>query len=79
MLRNFYIKYCIAVTTILFAQLSFAANKIAVVDMQVAIESSRHMESIQNKLEQEFGSVESDLKKMANEINAMQELSLIHI
>ncbi len=63
-----------------FLLLGFAANtvassgsKIAVVDIQLAIESSHHVSKINKVLEQEFGPAESDLKALQNEIIAMEE------
>lgn len=73
-IKNGLLKVSAAVITLaLCFNVIAAENKIAVVDIQAAIESSRHMESIQSKLEQEFAPLETDLKKLANDINALQE------
>lgn len=47
--------------------------KIAVVDIQAAIDASTHVEKITAKLEQEFGPVQTDLKTLNNDIIKMEE------
>jgi len=49
------------------------ALKIAVVDIQAAIDASSHVEKITSKLEQEFGPVQTDLKTLNNDIIKMEE------
>ena len=56
-----------------FCQLGFSAElKIAVVDIQAAIDASRHVQKINEQLEKEFGPEQTDLKALQKEIMDLQ-------
>jgi outer membrane protein len=47
--------------------------KIGVIDIQAAIDASHHVKKINEKLEKEFGPIQSDLKALSDEIISLEE------
>lgn len=60
---------------VIFSSLAFSAEnlKVGIVDIQSAIDASRHVKEINKKLEKEFGPTQTDLNALQNEIRSMEE------